>query len=222
MKWIYFLQFTILGCTSPEINDINGSGYIKEKTNHKETASSYSENPTLITSVKNHDWLTSWSNFEIRIDSFLLEFEKEIILKWENYTTLNKHLSEYDSLFILSPSNQMAIDLYSYNTLISKENNRIYVEFESSSKVYVLDKQKEIRIQLAFGSAYDMIEEAVWITEEIIVLFGYNLNEDDSKTPFLWFINISTGIEKKYTYNLKYFGARENYFLTKYPTTVLY
>ncbi len=161
-------------------------------------------------------WFNSWKwdSKKLKISDFEVKWKKTINFDWLEYNPYDKYLIKYDTLLIYS-GNKLALDLYSYNTLIETEGANIFVGFDVDSKIYVADKEKKIRAEIVHGGSYEIIEDGFWLDNNRIVLLGYNAEK--TNVSFLWIIDISTKKQVAYSYKGSFKEQRSNYFLVKYP-----
>ncbi len=170
--------------------------------------------------VSRSKWFESWKWNEktLKIDDFKIDWEKDTDIKWIEYNPQDAYVKQYDSLLIQSEG-KLALDLYSYNTLIEHEGASVLVEFDVDFKPYIVDKTNGLRAEITTGGSYEIIEDGLWLDDKRIVLLGY-LHENEN-TPFLWLIDIDAKKQVAYNYLNSFVEARNNYFFTKYPSTKL-
>ena len=165
-------------------------------------------------------WFFSWEKDanNLKMSDFELKWKKEINFDWLTYDPYDKYLMKFDTLLIYS-ANKLALDLYSYNTLIEIVGTKIFVGFDVDSKIYVAVKEKKTRVEIVQGGSYEIIEEGFWLDNNRVVLLGYTTEE--TNVPFIWVIDITTKKQISYCYKGSFKGQRSNYFLVKYPKTKL-
>jgi hypothetical protein len=165
----------------------------------------------------NQKWFNSWQweKNTLKINDFQLIIDKSLNVEWENFDLENAYFRQFDTLLI--PLNEYYIDLYSYNTLIEKDNDGAFVAFDVDEKVYVIDKQNKKRCEIAFAGSIENIEDAVFFDDNIIILFGYYYAENQENIPFLWLINIKNKHKCIYKYQHSFDDTRSVYFFTKFP-----
>lgn len=163
-------------------------------------------------------WVSSWNWEEtsLKADDFKPELEATKSIVWEEYNADDAYLKQYDSLLVTS--NQFAIDLYSYSALIEREGKDVFVEFDVDSKVYVLNRKKEERCEVAHTGSYEVIEDAIWLNGQVVLL-GYIDEATENHTPFIWIIDVEKQREVRYRYFKSFEGLRKEFFFVKYPNT---
>lgn len=222
---LIFITLTILSCTETPNNEENKkiaplqyeSGVLEQSDSIFEYLTDGDLNHIKISRSK---WFDSW-NWDIsnlKMGDFKVNWKKEMNFDWLKYDPYDKYLMKYDTLLIYS-ANKLALDLYSYNTVIEIEGTNIFVGFDVDSKIYAADKEKKIRAEIVHGGSYEIIEEGCWLDNKRVVLLGYTTEEKN--IPFLWVIDITTKKQIAYSYKASFNQQRSNYFLVKYPKTKL-
>lgn len=169
----------------------------------------------------NQKWFESWGwdIANIELDCFESDFTTKKNINWTKYDINNEYLKQFDSLLITS--NNLAIDLYSYGTIIEKrESDELFVGFDADSKVYIVNKKESKRSEIAHTGSYEMIEDAIWLND-LVVLLGYVNKTDVKQIPFIWIIDIEKELQHFYKYCKSFKEKRNEYFFVKYPNLKL-
>ena len=165
-------------------------------------------------------WFNSWNqgSNHLNLSDFNVKWKKTLDFDWIEYDPYDKYLVKYDTLLIYS-ENKLALDLYSFNTVIDIEGANTFVGFDVDSKVYVADKIKKERAEIANTGSYEVIEDGLWLDNKRVVLLGYTA--EDANRPFVWVIDIFSKKQVAYSCKTSFNKQRSNYFLVKYPKVKL-
>ncbi|MBD0366307.1 MAG: hypothetical protein ICV53_09425 [Flavisolibacter sp.] len=105
--------------------------------------------------------------------------------------TLNKEeLKPYFPYFIYNRDSSQAIDMYSYNILLSNKNGSIVGEAAGpDSEVALLDFKANTRRRLLFGGPSLAVLDAAWLNDKIILIAGAEIVNDEQLKPIIWKID---------------------------------
>ena len=207
MKYLFIFS-VILVCSC---------AFVSKNNNVKDASLCFSDTSFKKTVELNQRWFKSWQwdKDTLKINDFQLIANQSMNINWENFDVESVYFRQFDTLLIAL--NQYYIDLYSYNTLIEKNKDGIFVAFDVDTKIYVIDKKNKKRCEIASVGSIENIEDAIWLYDNTVILFGYYNENQEEKTPFLWIINIKNQHECIYKYVHSFDYNRNLYFFTKFP-----
>jgi len=196
----FVISYSLLACSSDKDSKSN-----KEITNNTPLIVDKNEKDSTNIPKVVYPWIDKLSkiNSGFHIDSFSLYNKNTIdfILTVE-YKPI-KEVKLYNKLFSFSPDSSKFIDIYSYNTILSLENNKTKVLFDvdSEASLVVLDKKKKYR--LLFLGSMGGFDDIFWINNYEFVIVGYheeiNVNTNNSVyCPDIWHYNLNENIVLHY------------------------
>ncbi|WP_348725831.1 hypothetical protein [Tenacibaculum sp. 190524A05c] len=163
-------------------------------------------------------WITSWKNLDhnFNLNGFKKEFQKILDLKWFTYNETDLIISEFAPLMIHSSQSSKFIDLYSHNIVLDTQGDNTYFSSDANTRVFIDDGHHN-RTELVTTGSVDIIEDALWINDEIVVLLGYEYL--DNMVPFIWVFDIKEKIHVRYLSSQKITSSvnKKNFLTLKNP-----
>ena len=143
-----------------------------------------------------------WISF-YKIDINHFTFTSKEVAKFNNGNILgdfDKTFNQFHkNLLINSPNNENYIDLDSYSfELIKNERNEIVIEGKEVDQEVNWVNRNSKEIKRLFFAASAEIEDAKWIDNKSVILFG---RDNANKCLFIEFINLSDHEVVTYSYN---------------------
>ena len=129
------------------------------------------------------DWSSYWKKKGAEIHSFRLEQEHVYEpLEWpgENVIMGDSPLEEYQ---IPHPAGEGVVDIYGYKLVLTEDQEW---GFNPDSEV-VYYRSDGMRERLLFMGPSGVFEDAVWVTEDHLLVSGH-IQKEDGYVPVLWLI----------------------------------
>lgn len=165
-------------------------------------------------------WFNSWKN-DLEPNSFIKTFKKEFKRDCDTVSDSFLLYNSFARTFsIESKDSSFAIDLFTYSINPDTTNNEdITVSFSVDQKIVIYPlKSPKYRCMILYTGSYENVEDAVWSkNREVVTVLGYNQNEDDTLTPFIWLFDLSKNIQIKYNYKSSFSDVSRSFFEVKYP-----
>lgn len=130
-------------------------------------------------------WVSYWEAKGADIQGFKLEKEHVYEpLEWpgENVSVGDSPLKNYQ---IPHPIAEGVVDIYSYKLVFDKENQELSINPDSEVVYYRKDGMRE---RLLFIGPSGIFEDAVWVTEEHLLVSGH-IQKERGFVPVVWLIN---------------------------------
>jgi len=114
---------------------------------------------------------------------------------------VDKEFTKYHSLLMFNSDSSKAIDLYSYNFIFQKKDNRdVLTEAGPDMEIALYDVNDRTRRRLLFTGPSVPLLDAKWISDKDILIGGAEeINEDQIK-PLLWQISLTDGSQQLLVY----------------------
>lgn len=165
----FFAILFILSCGPNERKPVNNEGRI-----------SYSKYPQL------DNWL---NYYHLELADFTdtlsgVEYNKYVY----NYDLEEDSTNLLKDFFIYSPDSTHCIDLDSYYLVIEKDSTGklVWLGNEADSEVALIDIKGKTKTRLLFCGTVCYAEQVQWITNDLIYILGYNLNDQNQVFPTIW------------------------------------
>lgn len=110
-------------------------------------------------------------------------------------------LKPFQKHFIYNSDSSLALDLYSYNYIVTSRNgeNRLE-EGGPDSEAAVIDFKNKTRKRVFFGGPAHTLWDAKWINQEELLLIGAESHEGNKVIPTIWHINLQDTSIQVYAY----------------------
>lgn len=131
------------------------------------------------------EWVSYWRTKGADIHGFKLEQEHVYEpLEWpgENVFIGDSPLKDYQ---IPHPTAEGVVDIYSYKLVFNEENQELSFNPDSEVVYYRKDGMRE---RLLFIGPSGTFEDAVWVTEEHLLVSGH-IQKEEGFVPVVWLIN---------------------------------
>jgi hypothetical protein len=158
--------------------------------------------------IYQHERQNQWLDYhKLRIENFtdttFLGNVKQFEFIYENFEEQNDLFEEF---FIYSSDSSCYLDLYSYSLILEKQpdNSILALGIEPDSEVGLVRIKEKQKIRIHFCGTICWIEEAEWIDNENIHLFGFS-KENNITVPTIWKYNLKSKekITVKTKHNIK-------------------
>ena len=176
-RFICIFSLIILSCSSEK--------KMKEETTTPEPAEP-TEIQLLETGInKLKNWAEFWESkgADLNVKNFHPKQEHEYeVIEWpeENVLSEENPLKTYQ---IPNPGSKGILDIYSYKLVVDDKNQ---VDFNPDSEV-VYYKNNGMRERLLFIGPSGIFEDAVWISDEQLMVSGH-LQKEDGYVPIVWLV----------------------------------
>jgi hypothetical protein len=101
------------------------------------------------------------------------------------------HLKPFQKYFIYNADSSLALDLYSYNYIMTHRNGTDRLEEAGpDSEAAVIDLKNGTRRRVFFGGPSHTLWDAKWIKPNELLLIGAESHEDSNVIPTIWQINL--------------------------------
>lgn len=145
-------------------------------------------------------------DYTLSIDSFKLNgvWIEDSLLPID-YSNAADFLELYQPFLIESADKNYALDLDSYNIILSKNQDNEIEGYsgEPDAQVFLIDNNLNKKFRLLFFGPGNHIDEAYWLDNETFILMGV-FNEshdaDPDYVPIIYKINIKENLFEKYNY----------------------
>lgn len=217
---IILLSCVFLGCS-------NGSNDNPKKINKGDIIFEESTNDSINLPNEVLDWVEEWKrvNPNFAIDSFKIYNigPIEYILS-SNYEKFEDY-DIYNQLFSFSSDSSKYVDIYSYNTVLSKEENKTVAIFDVDAEASLVDIINKKKHRLLFLGSMGSFDDIYWINEDEFVIVGFHEDFSSHLNKTAYFPDI-------WHYNLKdntvihYLGSPchnyiNDYFERKFPEIII-
>lgn len=158
-----------------------------------------------------HQWFEVDSTFSIK--RFTKKQVQGIKIQW---STMNNNILEpFEAILTFSNDRNLAIDLYSYGTIIESRNEKKMVSFSGDTEVQVINFTNKKAGLIYHASTYEILQDCFWINNNEFVLLG--CTQDSLLTPFIWKYNLRHQTKEIYIYSKSYTKYCADYFYQKFP-----
>lgn len=169
-------------------------------------------------------WLNSWER-ELKADSFTLvrSYTSSLSTGWEEFDISEKYFSDYRDKISYSPTGSYALDLYSYNLILSKKGAKTYAELDADIQIYVIDVARHQRLPIFFLGPTASIDDGYWLSNSTVVLAGWERCFDcpeEAYRPNMYKVNVFTGETVKYDYSTTFSQYNKDYLKQKFPKVI--
>jgi hypothetical protein len=112
------------------------------------------------------------------------------------------HLAPYKPYLIYNSDSSRAIDMVSYNYVVSKKNGRTVIEHGGpDTEVAVLDLKNNTRKRILFLGSSGTVLQAKWEDDNTVAIAGAQEVEEEKIKPSVWRYDLQTGRMELYQYN---------------------
>ncbi len=167
--------------------------------------------------------LPEWNRYysrltpDFRIEKFRIistvTIEPEEIMPLNTGKELAKFLDLYRPYLIWSTDNQKAIDIFSYNITLEKdENGNIYGFRDVDSQLSIIDLVRHKRIVLMTQGPSVELQDGFWLNRNVFIIAFSKGIDNDTYVPGLMLIDIKTNLARYYSPGKK-IQVKENKYL---------
>ena len=133
-------------------------------------------------------------------DSFLLAGEDQV----EPVPPVpidKERLKPFEPYFIYNGDSSLALDLYSYNYLVTTRNGTTKLEQgEPDTEAAVIDFKTGLRRRVFFGGPSHLLWDAKWINASELLLIGAESHQNGKVIPNIWRVNLRDTSVQMYAY----------------------
>jgi hypothetical protein len=111
-------------------------------------------------------------------------------------------LKPFEPFLIYNSDSTKAIDLYSYNYIITRRNGEVKLEEAGpDTEVALIDVASNTRQRIFFSGPSVMVFEARWNNNNEIVMAGAEQVDNQKIKPLAWQYNLTDSVMQTYTYD---------------------
>jgi hypothetical protein len=111
-------------------------------------------------------------------------------------------LQPYKDMLVYSPDSTLAVDLFSYNYIITQRNGKSSMEEAGpDTEIGLVDVKNNTRKRIFFSGPATMVYDAKWINNKELMLAGSEAVENNQLKPMVWRINLADSSMQVFTYN---------------------
>jgi hypothetical protein len=111
-------------------------------------------------------------------------------------------LDPFKKYLVYNSDSSLAIDLYSYNYILTKRNGEEKMEEAGpDTEVSLVDLKNNTARRIFFSGPSFTVADAKWISNNEVALAGAENLEDGKIKPVIWQINIKDTTIQQYNYN---------------------
>ena len=160
-------------------------------------------------------WLNQWHEIDstFSIELFTKKEVQRIKIQWS--TMNNNILKPFEAILTFSNNRNLALDLYSYGTIIESRNEKKMVSFSGDTEVQVINFTNKKAGLIYHASTYEILQDCFWINNNEFVLLG--CTQDSLLTPFIWKYNLRHQTKEIYIYSKSFTKYCADYFYQKFP-----
>lgn len=164
--------------------------------------------------TSNPQWVNSWQGRFNKSTEFEMLAVDKFSLDWEKYNSIIPYLKKYENMMV--SNGNMAIDIYSDNTVLEEKSGITYVSFEVDNKIYLMNESDSSRAVVIQTGSFSIVEDAKWLDEHSFALYCTSFNPDYK--PFITVVDITAGTISLWHCNSQgLYKDRAGYFFTKFP-----
>lgn len=188
--WIIGVLLFLVACTNTDVKEKT----VSEENPVNEVTSFQKGVPLFFKYIQQN-------NPAFSADSFLLtQSAKQDI--YPSSTINEQHVAPFKDLLIYNADSSKAIDLFSYNYIITDKTGVIKAEAaEPDTEVALINFKDSTRKRIWFSGPMAIILDAAWINPNEIIVAGMQENENGKYYPVIWKILLAEKIIDTYTYN---------------------
>jgi hypothetical protein len=160
-------------------------------------------------------WLNQWREIDstFSIEHFSKQQDQKFNIQWHSIN--DNIVDQYKDLFEFSIDSNLAIDIYSYGTVLELKNNKSMVSFSGDMEVEIVNfKHKEAGF-IYHASTYEMLQDCFWINSNEFIILG--CTQDSLMTPFIWKYNLKFQTKEIFYYRKSFKKYAVDYFFQKFP-----
>lgn len=111
-------------------------------------------------------------------------------------------LKPFESFLIYNSDSSKAIDLFSYNYIITRRNGQVKLEEAGpDTEVALIDVAANTRKRIFFSGPGAVVFEARWNGDNEIVMAGAEQLADNQLKPMLWQYNLTDSVVQVFSYD---------------------
>lgn len=111
-------------------------------------------------------------------------------------------IKPFESFLIYNSDSSKAIDLYSYNYIITRRNGEIKMEEAGpDTEIALIDVASKTRQRIFFSGPSTVVLEARWKSDHEIVMAGAEQLDDQKIKPLAWQYNLTDSLMQTFTYD---------------------
>jgi hypothetical protein len=113
-----------------------------------------------------------------------------------------EELKPYYPYLVYTKDSSKAIDLYSYNVMLSNRNGKTVGQAAGpDTEIAVIDFRNKTRQRIFYAGPSFVIHDGQWIDNKTLSLVGGEVIDDNRISPFVWMIDIDAKRMKVLDYN---------------------
>lgn len=144
-------------------------------------------------------------------DSFSLSGE-DVVEPIDPTPIDSTHLKPFQKYLIYNRDSSLAIDLYSYNYLVTNQDGQSRLEEAGpDSEAAVLDLKRGTRRRVFFGGPLQTLWDAKWTGLDELLLIGAEAHGDGILIPTIWKVNLRDSSMQVFAYQGQVKADMNNY-----------
>jgi hypothetical protein len=152
---------------------------------------------------------------QFKFSNFQLTSEQPYSDYIEHTTPPEEYHKQIKDYLFYSPDKTKVLDIYSERIPFElTANGKIEALFSVDSEIFFFDVTNETRNRVLFGGSSYTFDEAVWISNDEILVVG-DIQEDTDRQLSVWYANVRTKELKRYAQLVKQKNELINDYLTK-------
>jgi hypothetical protein len=179
-----------------EGNNTDDSNAVEEAEGIETSPNAFLQNsfPTLFSFYKNSDSSFNINHFE--------EAQTTAIDNFDVYKIDTIQMREFLPYLVYNSDSTLAIDLYSYNYVLTKRDGKINADAGGpDTEVALIDVKNNSKKRIFYSGPAINLLEAKWIDDVTVMLAGIEVGEENRNKPIVLKSNIKTNNIKWYVYS---------------------
>jgi hypothetical protein len=117
------------------------------------------------------------------------------------YLNLSDEVKDFEPYFLYNSDSSFAVDLYSYNILLEKENGKTVAEAAGpDTEVGLIDLKNKTRKRIYFGGTSSAVLDAKWINKQQFLLLTGEIIDKENFRPQVLKYTVTTNAMNEFVY----------------------
>lgn len=127
-------------------------------------------------------------------------------------------IKPFEPFLIFNSDSSRAIDLYSYNYIITRRNGQVNMEEAGpDTEIALIDMEANTRRRIFFSGPSVTVFEAKWNGDNEIIMAGAEQLADNQIKPIIWQYNLTDSVMQTFTYDEAIAANMRGYVNSKKP-----
>ncbi len=128
----------------------------------------------------------------------------------------NNQLQPFRDMLVYSPDSSLAVDLFSYNYVITNRNGKRRMEEAGpDTEIGLVDLKNKTRKRIFFSGPGTTVYDARWVNNKELLLAGSEAVDNNQVKPMVWQVNLVDSSMQVYTYNSEVKANMKGYVASK-------